>query len=140
MGEEIYSDEIMIAALKTTKGGVYLAAKAIGCAPTTIYDRAAKSPAVEECIKAQRGQVIDTAELKLYQAILDGQPWAIALALKTIGKHRGYVERSEVTGKDGATQPGLIVYLPAKESDEPAGTEPGSPTATETDGVPEKQG
>jgi hypothetical protein len=31
-------------------------------------------------------------------AILNGEPWAIALALKTLGKSRGYVERAELAG------------------------------------------
>jgi hypothetical protein len=32
---------------------------------------------------------------------MNGEPWAVAMVLKTIGKSRGYVERQEVTGADG---------------------------------------
>ncbi len=42
-----------------------------------------------------RERRVDRAEYKLDDALEDGQPWAIALVLKTIGKDRGYVERSE---------------------------------------------
>jgi hypothetical protein len=91
----VYTNEQMIAALQETKGLVFLAAQRVGCDPDTIYNRARKSPAVAAAIRNQRGVVVDTAELKLYQAILDGQAWAIALTLKTLGKDRGYVERQE---------------------------------------------
>ncbi len=34
-------------------------------------------------------------------AVNKGQPWAVSLVLKTLGKERGYVERGEITGKGG---------------------------------------
>jgi len=80
---------------------IFLAAKEIGCAPVTIYRRAAKDKKIQDIIDSYRGQLIDKAELKLEQAVLNGEPWALNLALKTIGKQRGYVERQEVTGADG---------------------------------------
>ena len=46
--------------------------------------------------------MVDTAELKLWQCIQNGEAWGITLCLKTIGKDRGYVERQEHTGQDGA--------------------------------------
>jgi hypothetical protein len=93
-----YSDEQILAALTKCKGMVYLAAQEIGCEADTIFRRANKRPAVREAIKRERGRVVDTAELKLYQAIMAGEGWAIQLALKSIGKDRGYGESVEVTG------------------------------------------
>ena len=43
----------------------------------------------------------DRAEIKLMQAIEDGEIAAIIFRLKTKGKKRGYVERQEVTGANG---------------------------------------
>jgi len=93
----------MLAALDKTKGMVYLAAKSINCAPSTIYRRAEEDPRVREAIETAEGEVLDVAETKLYQAILNGEAWAICFKLKTRGKDRGYVEhqRSEVTGANG---------------------------------------
>lgn len=61
----------------------------------TIYTRARASREVADCLHNQRGEFGDTAELKLYSAVLDGSPWAVQLLLKTLGKDRGYVERVE---------------------------------------------
>jgi hypothetical protein len=52
-------------------------------------------------MEAQDGEFVDTAELKLRQAVINGEAWAVLFALRTKGKERGYVERQEVTGKDG---------------------------------------
>lgn len=96
-----FTNERIKAALVECKGMVYLAAKRVGCNPETIYARARVSPEIRDTIHCERGKVIDTAEMKLFNAIEKGEPWAIQMALKTIGKDRGYVERSELTGADG---------------------------------------
>jgi hypothetical protein len=43
----------------------------------------------------------DNAESALYSAVLGGEAWAVCFYLKTQAKDRGYVERQEMTGKDG---------------------------------------
>jgi len=96
-----YSKKSIIEALHRTHGMIFLAAKEIGCAPVTIYRHAAKDKKIQDIIDSYRGQLIDKAELKLEQAVLNGEPWALNLTLKTIGKSRGYVERQEVTGAEG---------------------------------------
>jgi hypothetical protein len=90
-----YSTQEMIDALRETKGMIYLAAARLGCRAQTFYNRARSTPAVARLIQHERGCVVDTAELKLYTAILAGEPWAIQMTLKTLGKDRGYVERTE---------------------------------------------
>ncbi|HJZ54253.1 MAG TPA: hypothetical protein VKE74_04815 [Gemmataceae bacterium] len=42
--------------------------------------------------------ILDNAESSLDRAILRGEGWAITLILKTLGKNRGYVERTEIVG------------------------------------------
>ena len=95
------TDKRMLDAIKKNGGAVYLAARELGCAPNTIYNRMERVPSIKQAVEDARGEVVDYAEQKLRLAILNGEPWAIAMALKTIGKHRGYVERQEVTGADG---------------------------------------
>ncbi len=97
-----YTTEDIIDALKATDGLVSLAAKKLGCAPLTIYRRAERVQAVQRTIDDCRDELVDEAEQGLRTAIKDREPWAVALTLKTLGKNRGYVERQEVTGADGA--------------------------------------
>lgn len=79
-----------------TNGGLYLAARKLNISPHTIYNRMAKCPQIKQAIEDSRGETVDIAEGKLRQAIHNGEPWAIALELKTIGKSRGYVEKQEI--------------------------------------------
>ena len=96
-----YSDKAIATALVEASGLVYIAAAALGCAPNTIYNRAKAVAAIAETIDNQRGKFLDTAEVKLRQALLAGEPWAIQFVLRTLGKDRGYSERFEHTGRDG---------------------------------------
>ena len=82
---------------------VYLAAKRLGCEAKTIYNYRDRYPAVRAEMEQQDGEVDDAAEMKLYQAIIAGEPWAVQFRLRTKGKGRGYVERvqQEVSGPDG---------------------------------------
>ena len=91
-----YTREQVIAALEETKGMVFLAAKMLGCSHVTVYNYAKRYVSVKRAIDANRGEVVDAAEFKLYKAILAGEHWAVAFALKTIGKHRGYVEKQAI--------------------------------------------
>ena len=96
-----YRQADILAALEKTHGMIYLAASALGCSASTIYRRADKDKKIQDCIDSFRGQLIDKAELKLEQAVMAGEPWAVQFSLRTIAKSRGYVERREVTGADG---------------------------------------
>lgn len=100
MGQK-YTNAQILDAIKSVNGMVYLAARSIGCDPQTIYNRMNKYPTIRQAVDNARGEVVDIAEQKFRQAITNGEPWAVAMALKTLGKNRGYVERQEVTGADG---------------------------------------
>lgn len=89
------------AALRATHGQITLAADNLGCAYNTVRRYVDKSPTLQGIIVHYRERRVDTAELKLENAINNGEPWAITLTLKTVGKDRGYTERHEHTGPDG---------------------------------------
>ena len=93
-----------------------LAAKKLGCTLQTIHNRAATTPSIRQAIEDARDEMIDIAEQKLKQAILNGEPWAIALVLKTLGKTRGYIENPSVAvgvnvGGDTIVE-NVIIHLP----------------------------
>jgi hypothetical protein len=109
----------MIDALVETKGMVYLAAQRLGCAPHTVYNYRDRYAGVRAVIEAEDGKVTDTAELKLHTAILNGEPWAISFRLKTKGRNRGYVEKSELD-VTSAGEPIRFVEVVRPQAPEPA--------------------
>lgn len=110
MAKQRYTPQQIADTLNETRGMVFLAAKKLGCSDETIYNYAKRYKAVGDALRQQRGQFVDMAELKLWNAVNEGEAWAVQFALRTLGKERGYVERSEVTGKDGNEMIIKVVY------------------------------
>ena len=100
-GHRHYKNVEIVEALKATGGLVYMAARKLGCNPSTINKRAKTSPEIQAAIDNARGDMLDMAEHELKKAVRGGDMTAIIFTLKTIGKHRGYVERIEQTGANG---------------------------------------
>jgi hypothetical protein len=99
--KEKYTAAQMIAALKETRGMVYLAADRIGCHPETVLNYAERYKSVRDEINTQREKIVDVAELKLVQAVMDGNEGMIKYLLSTRGKKRGYTTGHEVSGPEG---------------------------------------
>ncbi|MDR1553060.1 MAG: hypothetical protein LBS69_06320 [Prevotellaceae bacterium] len=98
------------------KGGIISAiARAIGVQRSTVYDWIEKYPTYAKAVEEARDAFLDTAETRL-QHLVQGTPliveeefkgWitppsetAIIFTLRTLGKKRGYTERTEteITG------------------------------------------
>ena len=105
-----YTAQQVIDALAETRGMVFLAAQRLGCNPDTITNYCKRYPSVQAAKEAHRGRMVDTAELALWNSILKGEAWGVTLCLKTMGKDRGYVERTEHTGADGQEFVIRVVY------------------------------
>ena len=97
-----YKAEQIIEALKTAKGLKSHAAKALGCSRNTIDKYIKDYPTVATAYAEVNEKTIDDVESKLLNQIDDENITAIIFYLKTKAKHRGYIERQEVTGKDGS--------------------------------------
>jgi len=82
-------------AIAQLKGNLSAVAAKFGVARCTIYEWLAGDAELQRAVTDAREAMLDLAESKLEEAIDAGQGWAIALALKTVGKQRGYVERVE---------------------------------------------
>ena len=93
----------MIKAAEKTKGMVYLAAELLGCSHTTVYRYIDQHPTVAAAFAKEDGKVCDTAELKLYQGILDGDHRSVTFYLSTKGKHRGYTKQTDYRYVDDTT-------------------------------------
>ena len=85
----------IIDALRKTNGNLTLTGQLLGCSREAIRLRVNRFPEIREVLDESRESVIDVAEGALQRAVLNGEGWAIAFTLKTIGKRRGYVEKTE---------------------------------------------
>lgn len=108
-----FTQEMILEALRTTKGRRYRAAQQLGCDVRTIYRAAEKYPAVAELLTGYRGHDTDRVEDVLVERALAGDPWAVCFYLKTQAKDRGYTERQELSGADGKPIQ-FLVEVPAK--------------------------
>lgn len=88
-------------AIKKTAGNVSQAAKALGVSRSTVHRRIAESVTLKQVLEDSREELVDIAESALRREVLNGNITAIIFTLKTQGKSRGYIERAELTGKDG---------------------------------------
>jgi hypothetical protein len=82
-------------------GNVAAIARALGKSRGLIYKHIAKSPTLKAAIDDARETMLDNVESALYKQVLEGNVTAMIFWLKTQGKARGWVERQELTGKDG---------------------------------------
>lgn len=89
-----YTDGQIIEALEKSRGMVYVAARLLRCDPATVKKRIAEKPAVAQVVDDHSELFVDTAELKLIEAVNNGDSWAIQFALKTKGVRRGYSEKT----------------------------------------------
>jgi len=89
-------------AIIEARGFISVAARHLGVSRSSVYNAINKYPTVAEAVKDAREATTDLAEGKLIKLINDENPTAIIFYLKTQGKKRGYIERHELTGKDGA--------------------------------------
>lgn len=96
-----YKAEEVAQAIIESDGILAAAARKLGCARKTVYSYIENYATVNDAYQEASETVLDLAESKLIDAVESGQLPAIMFVLKTKGKHRGYVERQEVTGADG---------------------------------------
>lgn len=84
---EIFSDKA---------GNIAASTEAMGISRRTYYNWRDSNKAFRERCEDVREELIDYAESKLMINIKEGKEASIFFLLKTLGKHRGYVERQEM--------------------------------------------
>lgn len=98
-----YTVEQIERALRNNDGNVSKAAVELGAVRATVYNHINKSPTLAQVLIDCREELADLAESGLKKAIKADNITAIIFALKTVGKHRGYVERHELANPAGDT-------------------------------------
>jgi predicted transcriptional regulator len=104
-----YKAQEVIDALREADGIQTEAASILGCTRRTVKNYIDRYVTVKEAYIEAREANVDRMERKLMDAINEGDVTAIKFGLATIGKHRGYVKRQEVTGAGG--EPLQIEYV-----------------------------
>jgi hypothetical protein len=92
----------MLEALEKSLGVVATASKSCGLHRSSHYVWMQESPTYAEAYNDIKELVLDFAESHLHQLISKGDVASTIFFLKTRGKSRGYVERTEITGSEGA--------------------------------------
>src|SRR5512146_1894378 len=93
--------EQVIESVRKNHGMLAAVARDLGVTRQTVYRYVNNYATIKDAVDDEREIWIDFAEHELIKAIQKGNIQAIMFFLKTVGKVRGYVERSEITGKDG---------------------------------------
>lgn len=103
----------MIKALEDALGIVTMACKTVGIDRTTHYAWYKDDEVYKKAVDGIQDIALDFAESKLHQSIKNGSDTATIFYLKTKGKKRGYIERSEVD--QTVHLPGINLIMPEGE-------------------------
>ena len=90
-----------IDALEQSLGVITTACKKTGIPRRTIYNWIESDEDFKAAVDDVGEVAIDFVESQLFKQIKAGNPSSTIFYLKTKAKHRGYVERQEVTGPNG---------------------------------------
>ena len=114
---QLYEPDVIASALERSRGMITVAARLLKCSRQTIYNAIQTYPEVKTALDDARELLLDTAELKLLEAISKGQAWAICFYLKTQGRKRGYVEKVDVSA-DSATLEELVLLSHKRQAEQ----------------------
>jgi predicted transcriptional regulator len=112
-----YTAKEIIAAVRKNKGILTLVARELGCTRQTVHNYVKRYPTIAAAVQEERDSLLDLAEGKLFEQVNKGNMTAIIFTLKTLGKHRGYIERRDVDVTTGGEPLNIIVKWDEHEDD-----------------------
>lgn len=90
------STDMIIEALKKTRGNISRAADKVGCCRHTLHLRINAEPAIKQVLDSCRERFLDDLEDVFQNKALSGDTVSGLFLLKTIGKKRGYDQDRDV--------------------------------------------
>jgi hypothetical protein len=133
----VESEEAVAEALRKCRGLLTLTARELDVSIRTVHNYLDRWPGLREVVAEEREKSLDMGELALFAAVTRGEPWAVKLLLKTLGKDRGYVERTELAAVDA--EPVRLKFVHEIVVAKPVEPPPEGPGLL-TDGNPEPNG
>jgi len=100
-GKPQYTVKHMVRALTECRGLVSYAARRLGCSVRTVENYCTRYAAVRQARDDARGELLDLAETHLWQSVERGDLSAVMFVLRSLGRDRGYGDKTEITGPDG---------------------------------------
>ena len=91
-----HNKKLMLEALEKTLGIVTTACKKVGVSRSQFYGWCREDEQFSKAVDSVEGMALDFAESKLLENIKSKKETSIIFYLKTKGKKRGYIEKSEV--------------------------------------------
>ena len=113
-GKEALNRKQLIDSILRNKGIISAVAQEMGVTPWTIYNYRDKYSTVADAIEEARYNLdmslLDGAEVKLSEAVKQGEAWAIRYVLDKKGAKRGYKEVSKQEVEGSSTVEVIIKY------------------------------
>lgn len=105
----------LLGALENSLGIVTTACQKAEVSRSQYYIWMREDPEFADAVKDIENITYDFVESQLYRQIQENNVHATMFFLKTRGKHRGYTERTEITGPDGEALQPIQIILPKKD-------------------------
>lgn len=86
---------VVMAAVDELNCNMAAVAKKFHISRSVLFAYCERHPELKATINDVLEGQVDMAESSLYRAVLNGEAWAVTFFLKTRGKRRGYIERSD---------------------------------------------
>ena len=110
----------LLKALSASRGVVSYACKKANVSRRVYYDYLNTDPDFERQVEEIKEAQVDTVEVALLNAITEGNITAIIFYLKTQGKHRGYIEKSEIRATVETGDNDLLENIPVEKREQVA--------------------
>lgn len=102
----------LIKALISSLGIVTQACEVAKCSRKTFYQYCREDENFQKAVEDIKEIAFDFVESKIYKQIKDDNTAMIIFFAKTKMKHRGYIERTELSGPDGSELKTQVYILP----------------------------
>lgn len=112
-----HNKKAVLEALEKALGVVTTACKTAGIGRTQFYQWLKDDPDFKAQVDDISNIALDFAESQLHKQIQNGNTPATIFYLKTKGKNRGYVERTEHTGFEGTKLFDVEIVTTSEEND-----------------------